>query len=314
LRYLAIIIVAKRKKDTVGKILVTGASGHIGKLTLQNLVARDVPATKLAALVRDPSKAEDLANLGIELHQGDYMDPSSLLRAFNGVSTLMLVSTHAFTDRKQAHANVVDAAVKSGVERIVFMPIIRKAGSDFSMREVTEEDLFTEKKIVSSGLAYTFVKHPPFLNTLPSFFGPKVVETGIRVPAGSGKVAPATREDLAEAHGAILTQPGHENKTYTLTGSPAVSFAEMAEIISKITGKKVPLLTVSDNEYIETMVSSGIPNFVAPFLLDWVKGINRGEWDNVTGDLEKLIGRKPVTTEEYFRTLFANSALNSARK
>lgn len=113
----------------MGKILVTGATGHIGTLTLQNLLERDVPANRLAALVRDPAKAKHLSDLGIEIHQGDYMDPPSLLRAFQGVEKLMLVSTHAFTDRKQAHANAIDAAVKSGVKHILFMPIIRKPGS-----------------------------------------------------------------------------------------------------------------------------------------------------------------------------------------
>ncbi|CAN5676388.1 SDR family oxidoreductase [soil metagenome] len=290
----------------MGKILVTGASGHIGNLTLKNLLARKVPATQLAALVRDPFKAQDLNILGVELHQADYMDPSSLRRALNGVEKLMLVSTHAFTDRKQAHANVVDAAVNAGVKHILFMPIIRKEGSDFSMNEVTEEDIFTEEKIISSGIAYTFVKHPPFLNTLPSYFGPHVLEIGIRVPSGDGKVAPATREDLAEAHGAVLTQPGHENKSYSLTGSEAVSFADMAEILSQLLERDVSLSAISDPEYVAASIASGVPDFVAPFLLDWVRGINRGEWAKVTTDLEKLIGHKATTTKEYFRTLYAN--------
>ena len=292
----------------MGKILVTGASGHIGELTLKNLLNREIPADQLAGLVRDPSKAQDLSKMGSDLHAGDYMDPPSLRRALKDVEKLMLVSTHAFTDRKQAHANVIDAAVKAGVEHIVFMPIIRKAGSDFSMKEVTEEDIFTEQKIASSGIAYTIVKHPPFLNTMPSYFGPRVLETGLRVPLGSGKVASATRENLAEAHGAVLTQDGHKNKTYTLTGSQAVSFEEMAEILSRVSGKKVPLTAVTDEEYIESGISNGVPDFVAPFLLGWVKGILRGEWDQVTGDLEKLIGHKPTTTEEYFRTLYAHGA------
>ena len=288
----------------MGKTLVTGASGHFGRLTLQSLLKRKVPASKLAALVRDPSKAADLAALGVEIHQGDYMDPPSLLKAFKGVEKVQLTSARAFTDRKTAHANVIDAAVKSGVKQIVYMPIARKEHSDFVMKEVTTEDIFTENKILASGLTYTFLKHPPFLNTLPQFIGRNALDIGVRVPAGNGKTAPATREDLAEAHAAVLCHDAHENTSYIPTGDPAVSLSEMAAILSKISGKKVPLVTVSDQEYIEIGIANGLPDFVAPFILGWVKGFNRGEWDSVTGDLERLIGHKPTTTEEYFRSLY----------
>ena len=113
---------------------------------------------------------------------------------------------------------------------------------------------------------------------------------------------------MAEAHAAVLSQDGHENKSYILTGDPAVSYADMATILSKISGKKVPLVTVSDQEYIEIKVASGFPAIAAPFALGWVKGYNRGEWDSVTGDLERLIGHKPTTTEEYFRGVYLKGA------
>ena len=127
------------------------------------------------------------------------------------------------------------------------------------------------------------------------------------MPAGRGRAAAATREDLAAAHGAVLTQAGHENKTYALTGGAAVSFADVTQIISKLSGRDVPLITVSDQEYLDRGMAAGLPDFVAPFLLEWVKGINRGEWDQVTGDLEKLLGRTPTTAEEYYRTVYKAS-------
>jgi len=285
----------------MGKILVTGATGHIGKLTLQNLLKRKIPGADLAALVRDPAKAQDLKDLGIGLRQGDYLDPPSLLRAFKDVEKLMLVSGQAFTNRKEAHANVIDAAAKAGVKHIVFMPIARKAGSTFSIKDVTDEDLFTEEKIRATGIPYTFVMHPPFLNTLPSFFGAAPLQNGFRFPEGHGKLAPATRENLAEAHGAVLTQPGHENKTYRLTGSVALSLAELAETLSRASGKHVPYTPVTEKQYAADRMKEGAPDFVAAFLLEWVKGFNAGEWDQVTGDLEKLLGHKATTPEEFFR-------------
>ena len=109
----------------MGKILVTGASGDIGRKTLLHLLKLK-PADQLIGLARDPSKAADLAAKGIEVRQGDYFDRDSLLRACKGVEKVMLTSTHAFTDRKTAQANVIDVAVEAGVRHLVYMAIFRK--------------------------------------------------------------------------------------------------------------------------------------------------------------------------------------------
>jgi NAD(P)H dehydrogenase (quinone) len=290
----------------LSKILVTGASGNLGRLTLLSLLKRR-PASDLVGLVRDPARAEDLAALGIELRQGDYADPDSLERAFEGVDKLMLTATHAFTDRKTAHGNVIDAAVKTGVNHLVFMPIARKAGSDFAMKEITDEDLFTESRIVESGLTYTLAYHPPFLDAVGLYIGPNAQETGVRVPQGNGRFAAASREDLAEAHAAILTGEGHENKAYTLTGDPSVSFEEVAGLLTKIYGWDVPYEPLSEEEYLATKRSEGFPDFVVTFVLRWIEGMNAGEWQQQTGDLERLIGRKPKTAEEYLRADYGRS-------
>src|SRR5882757_4511209 len=122
----------------MSKILVTGASGDIGRKTVLHLLKKR-PASDVVGFVRDPSKAKDLAALGVELRQGDYLDRESLTRAFSGVEKLMLTSTHAFTDRKTAHANAIDSAAQTGVRNLVYMPIYHRAGSTFIMKEITEE-------------------------------------------------------------------------------------------------------------------------------------------------------------------------------
>jgi NAD(P)H dehydrogenase (quinone) len=287
----------------MGKILVTGASGNIGRLTIENLLKRK-SAKDIVGLVRDPAKAQDLASLGIELRQGDYLDPASLLKAFKGVDKLQLTSTHAFTDRKTAHANVVDAAVKSGVDHIVYMPIIRKEGSGFVLQEVTAEDIFTEKKIFDSGLKYTLLKHPPFADVIPNYLGKNALEVGVRILAGNAKTSAASREDLAEAHAAVLAGTGHENKSYSLTSEAALSFPEMTDLLSQILGKKISYITVSNEEYESLVLATGVPDFVAKFIRGWVYGMANGEWSHTTKDLEMLIGRKPSTIEDQIRKSF----------
>jgi NAD(P)H dehydrogenase (quinone) len=290
----------KQKGIIVSKILVTGASGHIGKATVQHLLKK-LPTSQVIAFVRDPAKASDLAQLGVEIRQGDYMEPELLLKSFAGVDKVMLTSTHAFTDRKTAQGNVLDAAVKAGVKHIVSMSIYRKKGSKVRMRDITEDDIFTEKKIADSGLKYTIAYHPPFLDVLSFYIGPAAQDTGVRVLAGDGKFAAASRDDLAAAHAAILAGNGHENKAYHLTGHPAISFEDIAGILAKLTDKKVSYSTVSEADYKAGHAAAGIPHFVSDFATDWVRHMNEGEWEEQTSDLETLLGRKPTTPTEYFR-------------
>jgi NAD(P)H dehydrogenase (quinone) len=282
------------------RILVTGATGNIGRMTLQHLSKRLLPS-ELVGLARNPAKAADLAAQGIEIRQGDYFDYEGLVGAFDGIEKLMLVSATAFTDRNTQHENVINAAKQAGVKHIVYMPIIRKAGSAFTLPQVTEEDIFVEKRLKASGLTYTLVCHPPFLENVGSYVGGNPLETGVIAPAGEGKAGYACREDLAEAHAVVLSEAGHENKVYSLYGGPAVSFANVAQILSEISGKTVPFNAVSDQDYIAQLVAAGLAEPAAGFVLLWIHGINAGEWDGQPGDLEKLLGRKPTTPIEFLK-------------
>ncbi len=294
----------------MGKILVTGASGSLGRKTLLALLKRR-PADDLVALVRDPAKADDLRALGIELRQGDYHDRASLTSALAGLEKVMLTSAHAFTDRNTAHANVIDAAVKNGVSHVVFMSIIRN--SDFTMKEITADDLFAEEKLRSSGLDWTIVRHPPFFEILGFYMGLQAHETGVRILEGDGKFAPATRDDLAEAHAAILAGDGHASKAYALAGSPAVSFREIAGILSDIVGREVSYTPLGHDAYVEHLkASAGVPDFIAEFAFEWVRGMNAGEWGPETGDLEVLLGRRPTTASDYFRDVYVPAARQAA--
>lgn len=284
----------------MSKILVTGATGNIGRKTLQKLLDRR-PANELVGLARDPARAADLAEQGIEIRQGDYFDSAALVRAFTGVEKMLLVPSPAFTDRTTQHYNVITAAKEAGVRHILYTPMIRPEGSDRSIPEVTAPDLFTLQVLQDSGLDYTLAAHPPFTESLPGYIGANAVESGVRVPAGTGKVGAATYDDLAEAHAVLLTEPGHENRSYALHGTPAVSFADIAGILSGLRGTEVPYSTVTDEQYVEQLVAAGLPEPAVHFLLAWAHGINAGEWDNPSGDLEKLLGRKPTTVSEYLR-------------
>jgi NAD(P)H dehydrogenase (quinone) len=288
-----------------GKIVVTGITGVVGKGTVEHLLRKGVPAGQIIGLARKKEGTEDLAARGIEVRLGDYLDYDSLLRAFEGTEKVMLTSAIAFTDRFTQHYNTITAARQAGVKHIVYMSIMRKKGSGLIIPEVTESDLFTEQVLKSSGLAYTIVYHPPFTDLLSLYLGADPYKLGIKVPANNGKMSPATRDELAEAHAEILSSPGHENKTYSLGGSDSVSFSDIANILAGIKGQPVPFTTISAEEYIDIAVSQGTPRHVAEFITGWITAIEEGEFECQSGDIERLLGRKTKTFRAYTESTLA---------
>lgn len=281
----------------MNKILVTGASGALGTATLQALLQR-VDAHRLVAMVRDPGKATALAAQGIEVRPGNYFEPSSLIAAFEGVDSVMMVSAVAFTDRLAQHLNVIQAAKQAGVKRLVYTSIQRKPGSTHVIPMVTEDDIATEQALADSGLDYTVLRNGLYQEVVPYILGPDWA-TSIQITAGEGRAPIVSRTDLALANAVILTQPGHEGKTYTLGASESVSFRDMAATLEQITGRKIPYQVVPKQTVTARLAATGFPVAAAEFLHDWIEAVNMGEFEEVTGDLERLIGRRPISCLDF---------------
>ena len=289
------------------KLLVTGGTGQLGLLTIQSLL-RTTPPGAIATLVRDPMKAAALRQQGVEIRQGDYFDKSALIAACRGVTKLFLVSAVAFSDRETQHRNVIEAARTAGVEHIVYTSIQRKPGSAFAMTSVTQADRATERALLASGLRYTILRNCLYLDLLPLIIGSDAFTSGVRVPQGDGAAPLVTRADLADANAAVLTRPGHENKIYTLGASEACSFAEIAACLSQMRGRAVTYAAVPLATYIAERAAAGLGQSAAAFLAEWVQAVTQGEFAAVTGDLERLIGRKPVGYREFLRAAYPQAA------
>ena len=289
----------------MSKILVTGASGELGRETLQILL-KTMDSSRLVAMVRDPKKASLLAEQGVEIRRADYLDPSSLAAAFAGVDKVLLVSAVAFTDRLAQHLNVIEAAEQAGVKHIVYTSIQRKPGSTHIIPMVTESDQATEQALTQSSLDYTVVRNSLYQEVLPLMLGSDWAAGGIHMTTGDGQAAMASRKDLAQANALILTQPGHAGKTYTLGASEAISFKEIATTLSAITGREVPYRIVSKDDFTIRLTAAGFPLAVADFLHEWVMAVNLGEFSEVTGDLEQLIGRRPQSCKDFIASHYHN--------
>jgi NAD(P)H dehydrogenase (quinone) len=282
----------------MSKLLVTGATGHLGTRVVKHLLKR-VPASEIIALARNSEpldKITNLSDLGVEVRIGDYFNYDSLLKAFQGVEKVLLIGSHSFTDRFTQHYNVITAARQAGVRHVIYNSIMRK---DRYFNEISDSDIFSEQTLKASGLTYTILYQTPYSETLHFYYGFHPYDKGIKLTAGEGKMAPVTRDDLAEAEAVILSTPGHENKSYTMTGSESISFKEIARTLQELKGKPVSYKVITDKEYVDMRVAEGIPDFVSVFALRWVNYINGGEYDGSPADIEGLLGRKTQSYREY---------------
>ena len=268
-------------------IAVTGATGQLGRLVIEKLKAK-TDTSEIVALVRNPEKAKDL---GVALRTADYGKPATLEAALAGVVTLLLISSSEIGQRATQHANVIEAAQKTGVKRIVYTSLLH---ADTSPLSLAEEHRQTEAAIKASGLAYTLLRNGWYTeNHLGSL--PGALAAGAFIgSAGEGRVASATREDYAEAAVAVLTGQGHEGKTYELAGDTAWTLSELAAEVSRQTGREIPYQNLSEADYTAALRQAGLPEPIAQVLASSDVGASQGALFDEGRELSRLIGR-PTT-------------------
>lgn len=286
-------------------ILLTGATGHFGKATIDHLLKKGTPAHTIAALVRDEAKATELKAKGIQIRKGDYNDYASLQSAFTGIDKVLLVSGNDLHDRLKQQESAVKAAREAGVKHIIYTSFVRKNETDTSpIAMVGKSHIETEKFIKASGIPYTILLNNLYTDMLPIFFGEQVLNTGIFLPAGSGKAAYTTRNDMAEAAANILIEQGHENKTYTIANTESYTLQDAATILHDVTGKSVAYVNPTAAEYIAALTQTGVPAEYVGFFAAFSEAIKQGEFETQNTDLEKILKRKPVTLREYLTTVY----------
>lgn len=288
------------------KILVTGATGHFGKAAIDALLKKGHPASAIIALVRDENKAAVLKTQGVEIRTGDYENYTSLVNAFTGVDKLLLVSSNDVNNRSAQQANTVKAAREAGVKYILYTSFVRKDESDASpIAFVAQSHIATEKAIRDSGLTYTIFRNNLYLDYVPVFIGEKVLNTGIFWPAGNTPGAFALREEMAEAAANVLLSSGHDNKEYNVSNTASWTFPQVAETISKASGKQISYISPSQTEYKTALTTAGVPELYVNMFAGFAEAIRIGEFDTTTNtDLERLLGRKPTSLEEYLTTVY----------
>ncbi|AVZ74698.1 NAD(P)-dependent oxidoreductase [Streptomyces lunaelactis] len=271
-------------------IVVTGATGHLGRLVIDELLAT-VPAQRIAAVVRDKEKATDLAARGVELRIADYSEPESLAGAFRAGDRVLLISGSEVGQRVAQHTAVVEAAKAAGVAQLAYTGVLGGPDADFLL---AAEHKVTEQRILESGLPYTFLRHGWYTENYTGNLAPVLEHNAVVASAGEGRVASATRADYAAAAAAVLTGDGHLGKAYELSGDVAWSFAEYAAELSRQTGRTIAYTNVPAEAHLGILTGAGVPEPFAEVLVDVDAAVGRGLLAGTTGELARLSGR-PTT-------------------
>ncbi len=275
-------------------IALTGATGQLGQFVVEELL-KTVAAKEIVAIVRNPAKAEALSKQGVLVRQADYGDQAALTQALAGVNKLLLISSSEVGQRAAQHRNVINAAKAAGVKFIAYTSLLH---ADKSPLGLHVEHVETEKMLADSGIPYTLLRNGWYSeNYLAS--APAALAHGVFIgAAGDGKIASATRADYAAAAARVISEEGHAGKVYELAGDHGWALTELAELLSKASGKNVVYQNLSEADFAAALKGAGLPDWLATMLADSDAGAAKGGLFDDSKTLSKLIGRPTTSIEK----------------
>ncbi|OWZ94368.1 NAD(P)-dependent oxidoreductase [Sinorhizobium sp. LM21] len=289
-------------------LLVTGATGQLGKLVLDQLLASGIAPARIIATSRDTAKLADYIASGVQARVADFDDPASLDQAFAGADRILIISTDALDQpgkRLKQHLAAVAAAKKAGAKHIVYTSM---PSPETSVIPFAPDHLGTENAIKATGIPYTILRNGWYMENLFMAL-PHALETGQWYSSsGEGRLAHIARGDAAKAAAAALAASTSESHTYTLTGGELRSTDEIAALVAKATGKSLNVVHISDEALAGGLKSAGLPDFLIPIVVSFDANTRGGHIDMVTGDVTALTGATPVTLAAFLEASKARLA------
>jgi len=272
-------------------IVVTGASGQLGRLVIEALL-KTVPANNIVAAVRNPAKVNDLAARGVQVKLADYSNPSSLEDAFKGAEKVLMISSSELGQRLPQHKNVIEAAKRAKVGLVAYTSILH---ADTSPLPLAKDHKDTEALLKASGVPHVLLRNGWYTeNYLASM--PPALQYGVFIgSAGDGKISSAARADYAIAAATVLTLDGQAGKVYELAGDEAYTLTELAAEIARQSGKAVVYQNMAEADFKGALLGAGLPEPLAHLLAESDVGASKGGLFDDGHQLSQLIGRPTAT-------------------
>lgn len=273
-----------------GLIVVTGATGQLGRLVLAALL-KQVPAAQLVAAVRSPEKAQDLAAQGIQVRKADYDQPETLVEAFRGAAKVLLISSNEIGQRFAQHRAAIDAAKAAGVPLLAYTSLLRAATSPLPLAKEHQE---TEAYLKASGLPFVLLRNGWYTENYAASIPSALQHGAFLGSAGEGRIASAARADYAEAAAAVLLRDDQAGQVHELAGDTAYTLAAFTTELSRQAGKAVAYQNLPEAEFQAILVGAGLPAGLAQLLAESDTGAAKGGLFDESRTLSRLIGR-PTT-------------------
>ncbi len=280
-------------------ITVTGATGQLGRLVIEALLAR-VPAGEITAAVRSPEKAADMAAKGVRVVRADYNDPASLRAAFAGTDRLLLISGNEFGQRDMQYERLVAAAQAAGVRFIGYTSIPRATENPMYL---AQDHKVAERLIAATGIPYAFLRNSWYGENYAETIKGGVAHGGILGAAKTGRISAAPRADYAEAAAIVMAEA--LAGVFELGGSTSFAMDELAGMIAKVAGKPVGYHDLPVEAYAAKLIEFGLPELMAKALADADRWVAEGWLEVTSGDLEALLGRPTVPMETVVKAVLA---------
>ena len=272
-------------------IVVTGATGHLGRLVVESLLAKGVAPAEIVAGGRSIDKLADFAAQGVTVVPLDYTKPETLDAAFAGATQVLLISASEPGTRVALHAAALEAAKRAGVEHLVYTSAPRATTSELVL---APEHKATEELIAASGIPATILRNGWYTENYASTVEQARQSGEIVASVGDGRVASASRRDYAEAAAIVLTDPATRGTVYELSGDTSWDYDEFAAATAEVTGRPVAFRNVTPEEHTAILTSVGLDAGTASFVVALDQNTKAGLLGETSGDLGRLIGR-PTT-------------------
>lgn len=271
-------------------IVVTGATGQLGRLVIAALLKKSA-ASNIIAAVRNVEKAQDLAALGVQVRQADYSQPESWDGALKGANKVLLISSSEIGQRAKQHRTVIDAAKRAGIKLLAYTSVLR---ADTSVLGLAAEHKETEVIIRASGVPFVLLRNGWYTENYMGSVPSALDHGAVYGSAGDGRISAASRTDYAEAAATVLTADNQAGKTYELAGDIAFTLSELAAEISRQSGKTIGYVNLPETDYKNLLIKVGLPEVLADLLADSDTGVSKGALFDDSHQLSTLIGR-PTT-------------------
>jgi len=271
-------------------IVVTGASGQLGRLVIEALLQK-LPAAEVVAAVRTPEKVGDLAIRGVQVRQADYNQPATLDVAFKDADKLLLISSSEVGQRVPQHRTAIHAAKRAGVKLVVYTSVLH---ADTSPLGLAAEHRETEAMLAESGLSYIVLRNGWYTENYAAGIPAALAHGVVLGSASAGRIASAARADYAAAAAAVLLLDKPTNRIYELAGDQAYTLTEFAAEIERQSGKTIAYKDLPEADYKEVLLGAGLPDGLAALLADSDVGASKGGLFDDSCQLSQLIGR-PTT-------------------